>query len=62
MNDSADFNSDDVLGWEEETDPTTGEKTGMLRVLLKDGTQREFRDDEIERVRGILEHYMPPTT
>lgn len=60
MNDSVDFNSDDVLGWEEETDPA-GEKTGVLRVMLKDGTQREFRDDAIERVRGILEHYMPPT-
>lgn len=55
-----DFNADDVLGYEEEIDPATGQMTGVLRVLLKDGSEREFRGAEIERVRQILEHSMPP--
>lgn len=56
----AGFTSDDVLGFEEELDPATGAPTGVLRVMLKDGSEREFRGEEIEQVRGILEHYTQP--
>ncbi|HLJ14675.1 MAG TPA: hypothetical protein VKV15_09280 [Bryobacteraceae bacterium] len=61
MSESVDFNSDDVLGFEEETDAPTGQKTGMLKVMLKDGTERLFRNDEADQVRDILQHFTPPT-
>jgi hypothetical protein len=61
MSDRTDFTPDDVLGFEFETDAATGENTGVLTVMFKDGTERKFRDAEAEQIRGILEDYAPPS-
>jgi hypothetical protein len=58
---SADFTPDDVLGFEFNTDPVTGEKTGVLTVTLKDGTERKFKRSEIDQVWPILENYSAPS-
>ena len=42
MSDQIDFTPDDVLGFEFESDPATGENTGVLTVMFKDGTERKF--------------------
>ena len=61
MSEPINFDSDDVLGFEEEFDPATGQTTGVLKVMLKDGTERRFHGDEADRVRDVLQHFTPPT-
>jgi hypothetical protein len=58
---SPDFTPDDVLGFEFDTDPGTGEKTGVLTVTLKDGTERRFQGSEVDEVRRILQGYSAPS-
>jgi len=60
MNDPTDFSTDDVLGFEYETDPATGENTGVLTVTFKDGSQRKFKGAEADKAGQILEDYTPP--
>jgi hypothetical protein len=57
---TADFTPDDVLGFEF-TDPPAGQKTGVLTVTLKDGTERKFEGPEIDEVRRILQDYSAPS-
>ena len=61
MNNPTDFTPDDVLGFEFDTDPRTGENTGVLTVTFKDETQRKFTGSEVDKVRQILEEYSPPS-
>ena len=58
---TADFTPDDVVGFEFDSDPVTGEKTGGLTVTLKDGTERKFKGSEVDQVRPILEDYSAPS-
>jgi hypothetical protein len=52
---------DDVLSYAPEVDDTTGQPTGGLIVILKDGTERRFKDDELDQVLPVLQHVTPPT-
>ncbi len=61
MSEPVDFTPDDVLGFEFDTDPVSGQNTGALTVMFKDGTERKFRDADAERVRRILQDYSPPS-
>ena len=61
MADLIDFTPDDVLGFEFGSDPVTGETTGVLTVMFKDGRQRKFTGTEADRVKQILQDYSPPS-
>jgi hypothetical protein len=61
MRDRIDFTPDDVLGFEFGSDPATGGSTGVLTVMLKDGSERKFQGAEADQVRRILEESSPPT-
>ena len=61
MSDRTDFTPDDVLGFEYDADPGTGENTGVLTVMFKDGTNRQFEGAEADQVRRILQDYSPPS-
>jgi hypothetical protein len=61
MSDPTDFTPDDVLGFEFDCDPATGEKTGLLKVTFKDGTERKFKGSEADKVRRILQDYSAPS-
>jgi hypothetical protein len=61
MSNRTDFTPDDVLGFEFDADPGTGENTGVLTVMFKDGTNRKFEGAEADLVRRILQEYSPPS-
>jgi hypothetical protein len=61
MSDPTDFTPDDVLGFEFDSDPVTGEETDVLTVTFKDGTERKFQGAEADRVRRILANSSPPS-
>jgi len=61
MSDRTDFTPDDVLGFDYDADPRTGENTGVLTVMFKDGTIRKFEGAEADQVRRILQDYSPPS-
>ena len=56
-----DFTPDDVLGFEFDADPVTGEKTDVLTVTFKDGTERKFQGADADHVRRILRDYSAPS-
>ena len=61
MSEFLNLDPDDVLGYAPELDPSSGEKTGGMVVVFKDGTERRFEGDELERILPILQHVTPPT-
>ncbi|MGD1096010.1 MAG: hypothetical protein ABSB35_28960 [Bryobacteraceae bacterium] len=61
MSDPTDFIPDDVLGFEFDSDPVTGEKTGVLTVTFKDGTDRKLEGSEVDKVRRLLQDYSAPS-
>jgi len=61
MSDRTDFTPDDVLGFEFDADPVTGEETDVLTVTFHDGTERKFQGVEADKVRQILQNSSPPS-
>jgi hypothetical protein len=61
MSDPTDFTADDVLGFEFDTDPRTGNNTGVITVMFKGGTERKFRGAEVDQVHEILQDSSPPS-
>ena len=47
-----DLDPDDILSYAPEVDSVTGQSTGGMSVLLKDGTERRYRQEELEKIRG----------
>ena len=61
MSDRTDFTPDDVLGFEFDADPVTGEETDVLTVTFTDGTERKFQGAEADWVRQLLQNFSPPS-
>src|SRR5262249_1625330 len=55
------LDADDVLGYAPEVDPTTGKSTGGMIVLLKDGSEKRYRREDLQTILPILKHVTPPT-
>ena len=60
MNEPYNLDPDDILSYASEVDPKTGE-TGGIIVVFRDGTERRFEGDDLERSLPILQHVTPPT-
>ena len=61
MSELLNLDPDDVLSYAPEVDPSSGETTGGMVVVFKDGTERRFEGDELEQVLPMLQHVTPPT-
>ncbi len=61
MSESLNLDPDDILSYGPEVDSSTGETTGGIIVVCKDGTERRFQGDELEQVLPVLQHVTPPT-
>ena len=60
MSELLNLDPDDVLSYAPEVDPSSGEATGGMVVVFKDGTERRFEGDELEQVLPVLGHVTPP--
>ena len=60
MSEAPDLDPDAILSYAPELD-SSGEATGGIVVVFKDGTECRFEGGELERILPILQHVTPPT-
>ena len=61
MSEPLSLDPDEILSYAPELDPSSGEATGVMVVVFRDGTERRFEGDELEQVLPALGHVTPPT-